>query len=531
MATMDSALLRPMAYGGRWFYLLFGALLAAFATLIYLYARLYIEGHQLTGLGNQSAIWGITVANIIHLIAISHVGIAVSAFVRIFSIQRLKQFARIAEMITIVALPTAVLNIAMDVGRPERFIVNTFWFGRWQSPMVWSMTVISVYFTASAVYLYLALRRDLALCAERVPHRRWLYKLLALGYTDTEQERRTHERVLWWLALIILPIMVSVHSVYGMIFGVTAAKAGWYNPLQSPYFVLGAIVTGFAALILIAALLAKVYGWRDFMSPLAFRWLAIVLGFVTFLYIYFYTSEIIVGIYGWPKAEHEVTHSVILGRFGWLFWPNVIVGYLLPFAILFVVFVSRTWGRILSLTPLIIAAALLLVSTWIGRFLIVIPTYFEPRLPYQIQPYFPTVFEWAITFFSYAFAITFFVVLLKLIPVLEFPQGPAPEIRKEFTLRLPFQEVSQGAKNAILLLTVLVGTSLVAQGLYAGVTGPGRPEGGASAMWVIGLLILLTLPLTLCLIRAKPAAAWRGADPEEFGPPQVSEMNPPSITT
>lgn len=507
MATMDRALLRPIAYSGRGFYLFFGLLSLAFATLVYLYARLYMEGHQVTGLGNQSATWGITVVNIVHLIAISHVGIAVSAVVRILNLEQFKYFARIAETITIVALPTAVLNIAMDVGRPERFIANAFWFGRWQSPLVWSMTVISVYFTASAIYLYLALRRDLALCAERVPQRRWLYKLLALGYTDTEEERRTHDRVLWWLALIILPIMVSVHSVYGMIFAVTAARPGWYNPLQAPYFVLGAIVSGFAALILIAALLAKVYGWRDFMAPLAFRRLGIFLGFVTFLYIYFYTSETIVGMYGWPKAENAVARSILLGRFSWLFWPNVIVGYLVPFAILFVVFVSRTWRRILSLTPVIIAAALLLVATWIGRFLIVVPTYFEPHLPYQIHPYFPTAFEWAITLFSYAFAAMFFVVLLKLIPGLELPRGPAPEVRRESTLRLPFQEMTRTAKKVILLLTVLVGASLVAQGVYAAVTGPDRPAGGASAAWVIGLLILLTLPLSLCLIRRKPAAS------------------------
>lgn len=526
MATMDGALLRPIARSGWGFYLLFGLLLAAFAALAVLYARLYVEGHQVTGLGNESATWGITVANIVHLIAISHVGIAISAVVRLLDIRQMKYFARIAEMITIVALPTAVLNIAMDVGRPERFIVNAFWFGRWQSPMVWSMTVITVYFTASAIYLYLALRRDLALCAEKVSQRRWLYKLLALGYTDTEQERRTHERVLWWLALIILPIMVSVHSVYGMIFGVTAAKAGWYNPLQAPYFVLGAIVSGFAALILIAALLAKVFGWRDYMAPLAFRRLGIFLGFVTFLYIYFYTSEIIVGMYGFPKAENDVAHSIVLGRFSWLFWPNVFVGYLLPFALLLVVFVSRTWGRILSLTPVIIAAALLLVATWIGRFLIVVPTYFEPRLPYQIQPYSPTAFEWSVTLLSYAFAATFFVVLLKLIPALEFPQGPAPELRKGLTLRLPFQEVSPGVKNAIVALTVLLGTSLIAQGLYAAVTGPDRPEGGASAMWVIGLLILLTLPLSLCLIRAKPAAASIEGAPEELSPPAPYERNP-----
>jgi molybdopterin-containing oxidoreductase family membrane subunit len=440
------------------------------------------------------------------MIAISHVGIAISAFVRLLDLERYKHFARIAELVTIVALPTAVLNIALDVGRPERFIVNTFWYGQWKSPMVWSMTVIAIYMVASALYLYLAVRRDLAVLAERIPRRRKLYRLLALGYTDTEEERRRHDKVLWWLALIILPIMVSVHSVYGLIFGVTAARHGWYNPLQAPYFVLGAIVSGFAAIILVGARLRKVYGWKEYFPRIAFRRLGILLGFITFLYIYFYTSELVVGGYGWPQGEREVTASMVSGKFSWLFWPNYLVGYFVPFGILFVVFVSRMWKRIVRLGPLLVTAVLLLISTWVGRFLIVVPAQYVPNLPYEVAPYSPTALEWAITLLTYAFAAFLYLLLVKLLPVIELPAGPGPEVSEGSVLRLPGQEMPSTLRNSLIALTVILGLALLVVGLVLGITGPVRPVGGASAIWVVGALVLVAVPAVICLFRPKPLA-------------------------
>lgn len=500
---MKNTSIRPLVHSGPGFYITLTALGLATAFLVYFYAKLIVGGLHLTDLRTGSATWGITVVNIIQLIAISHAGILISAIVRIFDLKAYKHFARMAELVTLVALPTAVLNIALDIGRPERFIINTFWYGRWQSPMVWSMTVISIYMLASAIYLYLSVRRDLALCAEKIPRRKWLYRLLALGYTDTDEERRRHEKVLWWLALIIIPIMISASSVYGLIFGVTATKHGWHNPLQAPYFVLGALVTGLAVIILLAALLRKVYGWEEFYRPMAFRKLGMVLGVVSFLYVYFYTSELIVGAYGWPKAADEVMRSLLSGRFAMLFWPNYILGFLGAVAILFVVFVSRRRKRILSITPILVASGLLIVATWVGRFLIVVPTYYVSNLPYPVIPYSPTAIEWAITLLTYAFAAFFYLLLIKLVPLVEFPVGPAPEISEDSVLHLRGQEMPAMLRKSLIAFTIFLGTALFVGGVFWGITGPDRPTGGAAATWVIGLLVLTAVPALICLVRPK----------------------------
>jgi molybdopterin-containing oxidoreductase family membrane subunit len=216
-------------------------------------------GHKIMGLGTKGAIWGIIVANIIHLIGISHVGIAISATVRIMNLERYKPLARIAELVTLVSMTAAVMNIGLDLGHIERFIVNVVLYGRIHSPLVWSMTVISTYIVGSCVYLYVAMRRDLCIASNELPRRRWLYRILSIGYVDTPEVRERHNRTAWWCAVIILPIMVSVHSVYGYIFGMQGGRPGWFNPIMAPYFVLGAIVSGFSAMIIIAWIVRLVF--------------------------------------------------------------------------------------------------------------------------------------------------------------------------------------------------------------------------------------------------------------------------------
>lgn len=93
------------------------------------------------------------------------------------------------------------------------------WYGRYHAPFVWSCTVITTYVVGGSVYLYLAMRRDLWICSGIAPVKRRFFQIAALGYRDTPSSRARHNRVVWWLAVIILPIMVSVHSVYGYIFG------------------------------------------------------------------------------------------------------------------------------------------------------------------------------------------------------------------------------------------------------------------------------------------------------------------------
>lgn len=487
----EAALLSHLPLEGKGFWLSVLFLATCASALFYGFLLQVLYGHAVTGQGSHGAIWGIIVANIVNFIGVSHVGIAISAVVRLLRLQKYQQLARLAEFITLAAITTAVMNIGMDVGRPERFIINTLWYGRYHAPFVWSCTVITTYVVGSSVYLYLAMRRDLWLCEAKVPSRKWLYRMMALGYHDTPASRARHTRVVWWLAVVILPIMVSVHSVYGYIFGLQAGRPGWYNPFQAPYFVLGAIVSGFSTVIMALAVLRKVFHWEEFFPPAIFKGLGIFLGFVTLLYMYFLFSEYLTGTYASPEAERVVFRDVLFGRFRVITWSAMLGCMLFPFALLFVQGVNR---RISSI-PLTVAAALLInIGLWTARTLVVVPTFYHPLLPWEVAPYVPSFSEWCIVIGSFFFFALLLLVLMKAFPVLEFPEvhDSGPEARSQ---RMPFWKMLTIGGSAV------AGIALIA----TGVAHRTQPEFyHPPVIWLSGIVMLLSVPFQVCVLPERP---------------------------
>ncbi|MBI4518396.1 MAG: polysulfide reductase NrfD [Deltaproteobacteria bacterium] len=463
----------------------------------------FFHGHQVTGQGTQGAMWGTIVANIVQLIGVSHVGIAISATVRILKLKRYQQLARVAELVTLVSLTAAVTNIAADVGRPDRFIYNVAMHGNFTGPFVWSCTVITNYLVGSLVYLYLAMRRDIYLCSRVLPRRRWLYRLLALGYTDTHEERENHERVVWWCAVIILPIMVSVHSVYGWVFGLNAGRPAWFNPFQAPYFVLGAVVTGFSGVIVVAATITRVYRWHEIFPDRMFKGLGIFLGFITLLYLYFLFSEVLTGVYAAPEAEREVFNDLLFGRFAPIAWGATVGGMMIPFWILFI---QGANPKICSTRVVVIGAAPIFFAMWCWRYLITVPSFFHPHLPYRLVEYWPTLFDWSLVAGSYFFTLFFYVALVKIVPILEIPEAFMPEhpVRPP---RIPMQrrKTLGVLKRVTAYATVLAGVGLIAYGIST------RHDHFAPspAIWIAGIICLWTIPLQVCMIPGFASAARR----------------------
>lgn len=454
----------------------------------------FFRGHQLTGQGTQGAMWGTMVANVVQLIGVSHVGIAISATVRILRLERYKQLARLAELVTLVSLTAAVCNIAGDVGRPDRFIYNVVMNGNYTGPFVWSATVITNYLVGSLVYLYLAMRRDIYLCSRVLPRRRWLYRLLALGYTDTPEERRNHERTVFWCAVVILPVMVSVHSVYGFVFGLQPGRPGWFNPFQAPYFVLGAIVTGFSGIVVVAAMIRRVYRWEEVFPPRMFKGLGIFLGFVTLLYLYFLFSEVLTGVYASPEAERELFHDLLFGRFAVIVWPATVGGMILPFWILFI---QGGNTNITSTRVVVIAAAPIFVAMWCWRYLITVPSFFHPHIPYQLAEYHPTLFDWSLVLSTYSFTVFFYVALVKLLPILELPEEFAPEhpVRAP-RISLRRRSALGALKRVTIAATALAGAALIAYGIST----RNDIRSPSPAIWITGIIVLWTIPLQACFI-------------------------------
>lgn len=485
-----NAVLQPLRRTTIRFWLFVAALLPLLGFWGYNVYVLTTVGHGGSGLGTKGAIWGIIATNIIHLIGISHVGIAISATVRILNLERYKPLARIAELVTLVSMTAAVMNIVLDAGRVERVIVNVVLHGRIHAPFVWSMTVISWYVIGSSIYLYLAMRRDLCIASTEIARRRWLYRILSIGYVDTPEVKKRHNRTVWWCAVIILPIMVSVHSVYGWVFGLQAGRPGWFNPIMAPYFVLGAIVSGFSAMIIIVAITRLAFpSWKRFLPPRMFKGLGTFLGFVTWLYMYFLFSELLTGQYGPPEADYSVWSDILWGRFSVFTWIVLVCGMFIPFWMLFIQGVNR---KICSISLTVIAAVMINVALWSIRYLIVVPSFYHSHLPFKIASYQATFEEWTILGGTWIFAILFFTILLKLVPVIELPEDYPVKTGGKYVF-MPLLAVPQILKKLLISATAIFGLGMMAYGFST------WQYDYAPVKWLIGIFSLCTIPLEVCI--------------------------------
>ena len=485
-ATSLALHVEPIAKGRSGYKALVTVFAVGTAYWLYYFVRLMIDGHTILGTESYGATWGLAVANIIHIIGISHVGIAVSATVRVLGLKKYRSVARLAELVTLVALVAAVVNIAVDVGRPDRFLSHTLLYGRWNAPMVWSMTVILLYFLASGTYLYLSARRDFWVLSDARIGPWRVYRFLAAGYTDTQGDRARHTRALFWLAILLVPIMISVHSVYGLFFGLLQSKPGWFNPLQAPYFVLAAIVSGFSAIIVIAAWLRRAFHWRELIPNRVFKVFGVFLAFVVFLYLYFVVSEQLTAQFVASPAEEAVSNSLLIGRYSLLFWMTILVGLVLPFGYLFGQGLRKDQVNVVGIA---VAAMLVNLGMWVKRYLIVVPSQYQPHLPLPrpLVAYSPTYAEWVLVLGTYALAALIFVALIRLIPLIELPAS-----RNDVETDLP--SYRRGVRQVAMAFTLTVAVMLIAWGVLT------RAQDFASLKWLVGLTMLVILPLEYCLI-------------------------------
>ncbi|MDR7480886.1 MAG: NrfD/PsrC family molybdoenzyme membrane anchor subunit [Armatimonadota bacterium] len=304
------------------------ALLALVALGFYAYSRQATEGLVVTGLRDLGpgggAAWGLYIAFDVYFVGVSFAGITMAALIRLLQLERLRVVARIAETLTVIALLLAALSVLPDLGQPLRGIVNLFRYARPQSPFFGTFTlVIAGYLFASLVYLYLDGRQDAALCARTPGPFQWFHRLWAAGYRDTPAERERHERTSFWLAIAIVPLLVTAHSTLGFVFGLQVGRPGWFSALQAPAFVILAGVSGVGLLAVVAALLRTALGEQERLGPEIFRWLGTFLMVLIAAYLYFMIVEWLTTMYAGHTQEVRVTLAMLAGRYAWIYWTSV----------------------------------------------------------------------------------------------------------------------------------------------------------------------------------------------------------------
>ena len=177
-----------------------------------------VEGLIVAGM-NQPVYWGLYLTNYVFFIGISHAGTLISAILRLTDAEWRRPITRAAEAITVFALLMGTSNVLWHLGRPELIYIPML-HPQPLSPLIWDVACISVYLMGSITYLYLPLIPDLALLRDRSPRLRWLYRWLSLGWQGTPKQHKLLERAIGFMAVAIIPIAVSVHTVVSWVFAI-----------------------------------------------------------------------------------------------------------------------------------------------------------------------------------------------------------------------------------------------------------------------------------------------------------------------
>ena len=404
----DTILLAPIEQTGRGFYWAVAILSLIVLWGVLAYSVQFSEGLGVTGL-HQPSIWGFYVTNFVFFIGISHAGTLISAILRLSRAEWRRPITRMAEVITVMVLFIGAGQILVDLGRPDR-IMNVIRYGRYQSPLLWDATSISAYLMASIVYLYLPMIPDIAILRDRLGKRKLFYSVLALGWTGTEHQQRVLNRAIAIMAVLVIPIAISVHSVVSFVFSMTLQPM-WHSTIFGPYFVVGAIFSGIAALIVAMIVFRKAYGLQGYLKPIHFRYLGQLLLVMLLLWFYFTFAEYLTGYYGGQPEEMKVFWAKFTGPFWPFFWGMVLTNFVIP--LLCLVRLGRhTIGKVLT------ASISVLVGMWLERFIIIVPTLSNPRLPFPGGIYWPTWVEWGETAASFALFSLFYLLFTKLFPII-----------------------------------------------------------------------------------------------------------------
>ncbi len=413
----EEVVLRPLLRTGKRLYAFLAILLAGVIWLLFVWRTQLTQGLVVTGMRDLGTMggapWGIYMVNFIFFIGISSAGIAIASVIRLLNKREYIPIARMAELITIFSLMVAGLSVIFDLGRPDRVFNLILHYPEriGQSPIIWDITAIATYLIFSLAYLYMEMREDLVRVMDKIKFRR-LYELLLPMYV--KGERSKIKRIVWWASLFNLPVMVMVHTIVAWIFGLMGGRPGWYSAIMGPYFVAGAVLSGVASVIVVAAIYRQVFKWHNLITPNIFRGLGRFLAWVTIIYLYFVFAEVLTAIYASPLSDLRVSEALFQLEFAWPFWLQV--GALLSAFIIF--FLPSVYSKAFRIGSTVFASALVLVTLWVTRFLIVVPSLTRSYLPYPVGSYTPTWIEWSLVAGTFVIVILLFALFTKLLPII-----------------------------------------------------------------------------------------------------------------
>jgi molybdopterin-containing oxidoreductase family membrane subunit len=407
---------RPTGLGWVLSFLASHALLGVFVVVaIYL----LVAGVGIWGIDIPVA-WGFAITDFVWWIGIGHAGTLISAILLLLHQRWRTSINRIAEAMTIFAVMCAGLFPLLHLGRPWFFYwllpyPNTMrLWPQFRSALVWDVFAVSTYFTVSLMFWYMGMIPDLATLRDRAPTRRQqiAYGLLALGWRNSARHWHRYESAYLLLGGLATPLVVSVHSVVSSDFAMSQVP-GWHETVFPPYFVAGAIFSGFAMVLLLCIPIRHIYGLTNFITIAHLEVMAKIVLATSLLTSYGYLSEQTLSWYGHEKVEHYVYWNRLtgFGQYAGITWCIVFCNTLAP-QILWVPRLRR------SQTMLVIVSLLVLLGMWLERYMIITTSLHRDYLPSSWGMFQPTIYDLLTFFGSMGLFFVTFLLFTRLLPML-----------------------------------------------------------------------------------------------------------------
>ncbi len=367
---------------------------------------------------NIPVAWGFAIATFVWWIGIGHAGTLISAILLIFRQKWRTSINRFAEAMTLFAVACAGLYPILHLGRPWFFYwlvpypATTGVWPQFRSPLIWDFFAIATYGTVSLMFWYIGLIPDLATVRDRAQSRyaQVIYGFLAMGWRGSARHWKRHQVAYLLLAGLATPLVVSVHSIVSFDFSV-ASLPGWHSTIFPPYFVAGAIYSGFAMVLTIAVPLRAVYRIDDYITVTHLDLAARILLASGLLVAYGYLVEHFMTWYSGSLFEEFMLHNRMFGPYGFYDWLvlfcNVAVAQLL-------------WFRWVRRSPwtLFVISILINIGMWLERFVIVIVSLHRDYLPTSWGMYVPTFWDWATLIGTLGLFVFLFLLFIRVLPMI-----------------------------------------------------------------------------------------------------------------
>lgn len=385
--------------------------------LLLLLAWSVVRGTGLWG-NNIPAAWGFPIINFVWWIGIGHAGTFISGILLLFEQRWRNSINRIAEAMTLFAVVQAAIFPLLHMGRPWFF----YWLvpypatmGTWpqfRSALPWDAAAIATYGTVSLLFWYLGLLPDLAVARDRAPSRtlRIVYGFFSLGWNGSTSAWRRFRVAYGLLAGLATPLVISVHSIVSSDFAITLAP-GWHSTIFPPYFVAGAILSGFAMVVLLVLPTRRVLGLHDVITPRHLDNLCKMILVTGWFVLYAYIVETFIGWYsGEPSEQYQYLVARPFGPYGLATWGALALNGLT---------VQVFWCRGARRSPVIasLVSVGVLVGMWLERFVLVDVSLMRGATPSKWEHYAPTLVDWGIFAGTLAFFLMLYALFVRFVPI------------------------------------------------------------------------------------------------------------------